>query len=150
MRVFFTQLKNRCTRILAVLFVIAGVVAGPAAIANGPFAHQAIAAPGVEHEVQMGTDRGLLAFEPKAITISPGDTVDWVINKVPPHNVEFDTAKLDDAQKALVKAFPKSKLMIATGETYSVTFPEDAPPGRYPYYCSPHRGAGMVGEVVVQ
>lgn len=33
------------------------------------------------------------------------------------------------------------------GETFEVTF-EDA--GTYPYYCSPHRGLGMTGTVIVE
>lgn len=108
------------------------------------------AADGQEHEVKMGSDSGLLAFAPKSLTISPGDKVDWAINKAPPHNVVFDTTGMNDTQKAFIKEFPKSQLMIAVGDTYSVTFPADIPPGRYPYYCTPHRGAGMVGEILVQ
>lgn len=159
MRVFFARLMNRAARMLAMLLVVTSVVAGPAAIATATPAPDVIqpvtdavliAAVETEHEVKMGSDNGMLAFVPKSLTISPGDTVDWVINKVPPHNVVFDTAPMDTAQKETVKDFPKPKLMIAAGDTYTITFPADAPPGRYPYYCTPHRGAGMVGEIVVQ
>lgn len=160
MRVFFTRLLHRAARILAILFVVASIVSGPAAIAAATPALEVtqpatespllIAAAETEYEVKMGSDNGMLAFVPKSLIIAPGDTVDWVINKVPPHNVVFDTAPMAAAQKDVVKDFPKPKLMIAAGDTYSITFPADTPPGRYPYYCTPHRGAGMVGEIVVQ
>ena len=45
------------------------------------------------YKVKLGSDKGMLAFEPKKLTIKPGDTVEWVNNKVPPHNVVFDVAK---------------------------------------------------------
>lgn len=35
----------------------------------------------------------------------------------------------------------------SSGESFEVTFDEA---GTYPYYCSPHRGLGMTGTVVVE
>ena len=40
-------------------------------------------------EVKLGTDSGLLAFEPQTVTINPGDTVKFINNKIPPHNAVF-------------------------------------------------------------
>lgn len=97
---------------------------------------------GQKHEVKMGSNSGLLAFVPKSLTISPGDKVDWVMNKVPPHNVVFNIAGMNDAQKAFIKELPKPKLMIAVGDTYSVAFAAETPPGRYPYYCTPPSWSG--------
>jgi len=37
-------------------------------------------------EVKLGTDAGMLAFEPSTVTISAGDTVKFVNNKLAPHN----------------------------------------------------------------
>lgn len=88
--------------------------------------------------VKMGTDGGMLAFEPSTVTIKAGDTVKWVNNKLPPHNIVFEG---DAANKS------HDQLMFSPGESYEVTF--DAP-GTYSYYCAPHRGAGMSGKVVVQ
>jgi plastocyanin len=45
------------------------------------------------YTVKMGSDKGALAFQPNKLTIHPGDTIEWVNNKVPPHNVVFDGAK---------------------------------------------------------
>lgn len=88
--------------------------------------------------VKMGADSGMLAFEPSTVTIKAGDTVKWVNNKLPPHNIIFEG---DAANKS------HDQLMFSPGESYEATF--DAP-GTYSYYCSPHRGAGMTGKVVVQ
>ena len=41
-------------------------------------------------EVKLGTDAGMLAFEPSSVTISAGDTVKFVNNKLAPHNAVFE------------------------------------------------------------
>jgi plastocyanin len=87
--------------------------------------------------VKMGTDNGMLKFEPATVTIKAGDTVKWENNKMSPHNVVFEKAT-DKSHKNLV---------FSPGDGYESTFNEA---GEYSYYCEPHRGAGMVGKVVVQ
>lgn len=89
------------------------------------------------YEVKMGSDSGMLQFVPKELTIKKGDTVKWVNNKMAPHNAVFDT----DAVKS------HKNLVFSPGESYETTFDET---GEFSYYCEPHRGAGMVGKVVVQ
>ena len=49
------------------------------------------------YTVKMGTDNGLLKFEPAELTIKPGDTVKWVNNKLSPHNVVFDKTTVSEA-----------------------------------------------------
>ncbi len=93
-------------------------------------------------EVKMGADNGMLGFQPAKVSIKAGDTVKWVNNKLPPHNVVFDGAKVKNADKISHKA-----LLFSPGESFEITFDE---PGEYPYYCEPHRGAGMVGTVIVE
>jgi len=92
-------------------------------------------------EVKMGTDSGMLAFQPAKVTIKAGDTVKWVNNKLAPHNVVFDSS-VKDADKLSHKG-----LAFSPGESFEVTFNE---PGEYPYYCEPHRGAGMNGTIIVE
>ena len=96
------------------------------------------------YTVKMGTDSGLLKFEPAELTIKPGDTVKWVNNKLSPHNVVFDSTKVSEefANKANHKG-----MLFQPGESFTTTF-SDA--GVYSYYCEPHRGAGMVGKIVVE
>ncbi|MEH1841850.1 MAG: plastocyanin [Nostoc sp.] len=102
------------------------------------------------HEVKLGTDKGMLAFEPKKLTIKPGDTIEWINNKVPPHNVVFDAAKNPTKSADLAKSLSQKKLLMSPGQKETTTFPADAPAGDYTFYCEPHRGAGMVGTITVQ
>jgi plastocyanin len=102
------------------------------------------------YTIKMGTDKGLLQFQPSTVTIKPGDTVKWVMNKVPPHNAVFDAPKIPGGDKALAKKLSHDKLTFSPGESFQTTFPADITPGTYPFYCQPHRGAGMAGKVIVE
>tara|TARA_B100000900_G_C20580836_1_gene717473 strand:- start:1580 stop:1930 length:351 start_codon:yes stop_codon:yes gene_type:complete len=88
-------------------------------------------------EVKLGTDAGMLAFEPSTINISEGDTVKFINNKLAPHNAVFDGHE----------EYSHADLAFAPGESWEETFTSA---GTYEFYCEPHRGAGMVGKVVVQ
>ena len=88
-------------------------------------------------EVKLGTDAGMLAFEPSTVTIKSGGTVKFVNNKLAPHNAVFDGHD----------ELSHSDLAFAPGESWEETFSEA---GTYDYYCEPHRGAGMVGKVIVE
>lgn len=102
------------------------------------------------YTVKLGTDKGMLAFEPAKLTIKPGDTIEWLNNKVPPHNVVFDPG-LNPAKSAdLAKSLSHKNLMMGPGQKQTTTFAADAPTGEYTFYCEPHRGAGMVGKVTVE
>ncbi len=87
--------------------------------------------------VKMGSDGGQLVFEPKVVTIKVGDTVKWVNNKAFPHNIVFEGHEELSHKKLAQK--PKAELESTFNET-----------GEFSYYCSPHRGAGMQGKVVVE
>ncbi len=87
-------------------------------------------------EVKLGTDAGMLAFEPSSVTISAGDSVKFVNNKLAPHNAVFEGHD----------ELSHPDLAFAPGESWTETF---STAGNYDYYCEPHRGAGMVGKVVV-
>lgn len=87
--------------------------------------------------VKMGSDGGQLVFDPKVVTIKVGDTIKWVNNKAFPHNIVFDGHEELSHKKLAQK--PKAELESTFNEA-----------GEFSYYCSPHRGAGMAGKVVVQ
>ncbi len=87
-------------------------------------------------EVKLGTDAGMLAFEPSTVNISTGDSVKFVNNKLAPHNAVFEGHD----------ELSHPDLAFAPGESWEETF---SAAGTYNYYCEPHRGAGMVGKVVV-
>ncbi|MFN6560631.1 MAG: plastocyanin [Nostoc sp. ChiSLP01] len=102
------------------------------------------------YKVKLGTDKGALAFEPKKLTIKPGDTIEWVNNKVPPHNVVFDAAKNPAKSADLAKSLSHKQQLMNPGKVVTTTFPADAPAGDYTFYCEPHRGAGMIGTITVE
>ena len=76
------------------------------------------------------------AFSAPTITIDRGKSVRWRSSTGTFHTVT------PDGHQAFA-----GRQMNASGQTYDVRF--DAP-GRYRYYCEPHRAFGMTGEVVVQ
>lgn len=99
------------------------------------------------------------AFTPSTVTVSVGDTVVWRNTSGANHSVTAQEAGLPDgaeyfasggyetqaaADEAYFQSFGGA---IQADETYEHTF-EVA--GEYPYYCVPHRRAGMVGTVVVE
>ena len=87
-------------------------------------------------EVKLGTDAGMLAFEPSTLNISAGDTVKFVNNKLAPHNAVFDGN--DDLSQP--------DLAFAPGESWERTF---STARTFDFYCELHRGAGMGGKIVV-
>lgn len=131
----------RATRRLAVTCLGLLLVVGTVFLAANP----AMAA---DYQVKMGSDSGLLVFEPATLTVKAGDSVTWVNNKMAPHNVVFDPNNIPDG--SLAKGLSHDQLTFAPGESYSTTFTADLPAGEYTYYCAPHRGAGMVGKIIVE
>jgi plastocyanin len=92
-----------------------------------------------EWTVNMGGKAGQLVFEPKTLSIAKGDTVKWVFVKAGPHNVVFDDAAN--------KAYSHEKLIVKADPTFVTKFDKA---GAYKYHCTPHKAAGMVGEVTVK
>lgn len=76
------------------------------------------------------------AFSAPTITIDRGSSVRWRSSTGTFHTVT------PDGHQAFT-----GRQMNASGQTYEVRFDT---PGRYRYYCEPHRAFGMTGEVVVQ
>lgn len=134
----FRNLGHNLGRNVSRAFLMMALVIGSCAVLASP----AFAA---DQTVKMGSDGGLLVFEPATVTISQGDTVTWQNNKMAPHNVIFDPNGVPGG-KATADKLSQAKLTFSPGESYSSTFTE---PGEYTYYCAPHRGAGMVGKIIV-
>lgn len=126
---------------LAVLTIV--LVASSFALFSAPAAADT-------YQVKLGSDKGMLAFEPSKLTVKPGDTIEWVNNKVPPHNVVFDAANNPSKSADLAKGLSHKQLLMTPGQTVTTAIPADAPAGDYTYYCEPHRGAGMIGKITVE
>ena len=100
------------------------------------FASLFIALPAFATEVVMGSNMNLV-FEPSELTISAGDTITFVNDALPPHNV-------------IVEDHPElthDGLAFASGESFEITFPDS---GDYNFWCDPHKGAGMTGVIHVE
>merc|ERR1719473_2345081 len=95
--------------------------------------------------VKLGSDTGSLVFVPDTLTIKTGETVEFVNNVGFPHNVVFDEDNIPEGVSA--EALSHEDYLNAPGETVTTKFDKA---GTYGYYCEPHRGAGMVGKIVVQ
>ena len=131
---FISSLSKSVALLASVVMLVIGslVVANPALAAN--------------YEVTMGA--GGLSFSPKNVSVKPGDTVTFKNGMLAPHNVMFNPGKAPDSDMA--KSLSHSKLAYKAGESFDITIPEDAATGDYEFFCSPHRGAGMVGHIVVK
>ena len=88
-------------------------------------------------EIQMGSN-GMLVFEPCELTVAVGESVTFVNNELPPHNVMFDEP---------YQEMSHSDLAFTSGETFDVTFDTA---GDYYFQCDPHAGAGMKGVIHVK
>ena len=100
------------------------------------FASLFLALPAWAVDVQMGYDMNL-AFEPSEVTINAGESVHFINNQLPPHNVIVEGH--DELNHDALAMLP--------GEDFEVVFPE---PGDYTYWCGPHKGAGMIGTIHVE
>lgn len=94
------------------------------------------ALPAFATDVVMGAGSNLV-FDPAEITINAGDTVRFVNEALPPHNVIVKEAS----------ALSHEELAFAAGDSFEITFPD---PGDYNYVCGPHEGAGMTGVIHVK
>lgn len=75
------------------------------------------------------------AFAAPTITIARGETVRWRNTTGSFHTVT------PDGHQVFVE-----RQTNAQGQTFETRFDT---PGRYRYYCAPHRALGMTGEIVV-
>ena len=87
-------------------------------------------------DIQMGYE-GNLVFEPNEVTVNAGETVTFINNALPPHNIIVD-GRADLSREAL---------MFSPGETQEIVF---ADTGDFNFKCAPHEGAGMKGVIHVK
>ena len=100
------------------------------------FLSMTLAAQAYAAEIQMGYE-GNLVFEPNELTVNAGDTVTFVNNALPPHNIIVD-GRAD---------LSRESLMFSPGETQEIVF---ADAGDFNFKCAPHEGAGMKGVIHVK
>jgi len=126
------------SKFFALLALVAMLV-----IANPVFSSPAEAA---NYKVIMGA-KGL-KFKPKKLTVHPGDTITFKNGKLAPHNVVFKAKKTGN--KKLAKLLSHKELLKEENGSFDVTIPSDAKPGKYKFFCIPHKGAGMKGKMTIE
>ncbi len=82
-----------------------------------------------------------LSWSPSTVVITPGDQVTWVWSSGS-HTVTSGTGPTDPDVGLLFDA-----PLDGSNTTFSFTFNST---GTFPYFCRPHFGFGMIGEVVVE
>ncbi|HEU0131509.1 MAG TPA: plastocyanin/azurin family copper-binding protein [Mycobacteriales bacterium] len=115
----------------------------PAPTTNAPTADASSGAPSASASATGGGGGGDVVtatsdnkFSPPTLTVKAGATVKWVAQGF--HSANSGTPPTVD---------PSGPIQADIGfQTYSVKF---AKPGTYKYFCQPHAGLGMVGEIVV-
>jgi plastocyanin len=127
------------------------LVACLAMLGSGPAAAQA------EHIVRLEVDlpRGVYRFVPARVTAWPGEILRFRVSSGAPHNVAFEAGDLPaGAREALNAAMPdrigelSGPVLDHPGAEYRMIVPP-LPPGRYPFFCTPHRVYDMRGELIV-
>ena len=98
----------------------------------------AISASAADQTVEMlnKLEKETMVFSKKIVNVDVGDTVFWKATKSG-HNVEFIKGGVPEG----VDKF-RSKLSKDTEYKFEI-------PGIYAYWCTPHKGMGMIGFVVV-
>ena len=81
-------------------------------------------------------DKEIMVFSTKIAEVDIGDTVFWKATKAG-HNVEFIKGGVPEG----VGKF-RSKLSKDTEYKFEI-------PGIYAYWCTPHKGMGMIGFIIV-
>jgi plastocyanin len=109
------------------------------------------------HIVRLEVDvaREVYRFVPARVTARPGDILRFRVSSGSPHNITFEDEGLPaGAREALDAAMPgrtgelSSPVLDRPGAEYRIVVPA-LPPGRYPFFCTPHRVYDMRGELIV-
>jgi halocyanin-like protein len=86
-------------------------------------------------KVELGDGTGSNIFEPPAIRIDTGTTVNWEwLGGF--HNVVAEDGTFDSGDA-----------VFGSGNSYQYTF---TTPDEHPYFCEPHKSQGMKGYVIVE
>ena len=100
-------------------------------------------------------DRTGYRFEPRTIRARSGDGIKFVMHSLGPHDIVFDSTAIPADRRAQLKANMRnpadwrSPMLFEEDATWELSI-GNLKPGKYPFYCSPHLGAGMTGEIVIR
>ena len=108
-----------------------------------------------EVRLEANAGRDVYRFVPATITARPGDVILFRTVSGTPHSIVFESAGLSaPAHEALNGAMARragnlsSPLLSPDGAEYRVVVPAIGP-GRYEFFCLPHRAYDMRGTLLV-
>ena len=110
------------------------------------------------HHIRMeaNPDKDQFRFVPAEVTARPGDVLLFKTVTGSPHNIVFEAPKLSGpAHEALNGSMSRrsgdlsSPLLSPDGAEYRIVVPE-LTPGRYEFFCLPHRAYDMRGTLTIQ
>lgn len=90
-----------------------------------------------------------LSFSPVKLTVRVGDVIEWHNRSFFTHTVTADPKLAEDATHVELPqgARPFDSGDVSPGEIFRLALEV---PGRYRYFCIPHEGRGMLGEIEVK
>jgi plastocyanin len=109
------------------------------------------------HEVRLeaNAEKDIYRFLPATVSARPGDVLLFKTVRGTPHSIVFEAAGLSrPAQEALNGAMPRragdlsSPLLSPDGAEYRMVVPALSP-GRYQFFCLPHRAYDMRGTLQI-
>jgi plastocyanin len=109
------------------------------------------------HEIRLDAnpEKEIFRFSPARVTARPGDVLLFRAVSGTPHSIVFEGSRLSGtAREALNGALTRrsgdlsSPLLTPNGAEYRVVVPALAP-GRYEFFCLPHRAYDMRGVLQV-
>lgn len=122
-----------------------------ALVTAGPLAAQA------RHVVQVRGDatKDEYGYSPATVTAAPGDVIVFRVEGDGKHSISFERSISAAARDALNAGMPNrvgelSGPLLSKGQEYVVTLPKALPPGKYRFFCLPHRAYDEVGWVEVK
>ncbi len=105
------------------------------------------------HEIRLeaNPEKEIYQFSPARVSARPGDVLLFTAVSGTPHSIVFENAGLPgSAREALNGALSRrsgdlsSPLLTPNGAEYRIVVPV-LPPGRYEFFCLPHRAYDMRG-----
>jgi plastocyanin len=111
----------------------------------------------VTHRVQVRVGMQQSRFTPSRIAAAVGDSIRFELEAGGPHNVAFDADSIPAGALAPLarnlgtepRFLVTPEMLLSRGESFTLST-AGLPPGTYVFYCGPHLGAGMKGQLVLQ
>ena len=103
-----------------------------------------------EKVVEVGDEVGSFKFTPDTIKVSAGESIRFTLVGETGHNIIFDVdsgtppSVADELKKA---SMDENDLLSEDEPNFAVKL---STPGKYTYYCAPHKSANMKGTVIVE